>query len=85
MKVYMSTGTGHAEDGSRYVCGLNVESALAEARAILAETEPEPYHYISSPGALNMHAHTWDHYPHGHGLKETRKALAEALAAFVES
>lgn len=59
------------------------EASEREARAILAETEPEPYCYPA--GALEMHAHTWDFYPHGHGLKETRSALAEALAAFLES
>ena len=58
-------------------------NAEREARAILAVTEPGPYNYLESPGALDMHAHTWDYYPHGHGLKETRAALADALALFI--
>jgi hypothetical protein len=65
--------------------GLSGPMALDEARAILAETEPSPYNFIASdPGRGIWTAHVWDHYPHGHGSKETRFALAESLAAFLE-
>jgi len=53
--------------------------AEREARAILEETEP----IIYSDNPCGPVAPTWDAYSHGHGLRETRAALAEALAAFV--
>lgn len=39
-RAMLSTGASHhPEDGSRFVCGLNEESALREARRVLAESE----------------------------------------------
>lgn len=78
MRAYFSTGAGHADDGSRYVCGLNVESALAEARAILAETEPE------TPDASHVPASSLRWYDVTPREASYRFMLAEALAAFVE-
>lgn len=86
MRAYLSTGTGHAEDGSRYVCGLNVESAMAEARAILAETEPrQPVKLQWSTYHASLYAIALGR-PMGarmHADMECGRALAEALAGFV--
>lgn len=83
MRAYMSTGAGHAEDGSRYVCGLNVESAMAEARAILADVEPK------MPGNGLPSSDLWISRPVGmirHFDKGAASiGMAEALAAFIES
>jgi len=84
MHAKMSTGAGHAEDGSRYVCGLNVESALAEARAIMAETEPMGDDYYA--GRTTMHSAVYMNartLGHGTALAEAQGALAESLRAFL--
>lgn len=86
MRAYMSTGAGHAEDGSRYVCGLNVESAMAEARAILAETEPASRCPEAVTACYSIHtlARSVRHpgiaftLPH-----DVQSALAESLAGFI--
>ena len=84
MRAMLSTGAGHAEDGSRYVCGLNVESALAEARAIMAETEPMGDDYYA--GRTTMHSAVYMNartLGHGTALAEAQGALAESLRAFL--
>lgn len=86
MRAYLSTGAGHAEDGSRYVCGLNVESAIAEARAILAETEPESRcpEAVTTRYSIGTLARSVRHpgiaftLPH-----DIQASLAEALAGFI--
>ena len=59
--------------------GARAAWALDEATRILAETEGwdgTTYH-----GSDRVE---WNHFPHGHGLKAERAALADALRAFVE-
>lgn len=80
MRAFLSTGAGHHPvDGSRYVCGLNVDSAVSEARAILAETEPE-----------TRHSSTFAPVPYYRPQSSRSErgmmhaALAESLAAFIE-
>ena len=75
MKCYMSTDAGHAYDGSRYVCGLNELSAVAEARRILAETEP----IAKFDDWATRHKSLSDIAALGNG-----SALAESLRSFVE-
>lgn len=84
MRAYLSTGAGHAEDGSRYVCGLNVESAIAEARAILADVEPPAL--VSACRATYHPARYFNARTLGHEtmLAHAQAALAEALAGFIE-
>jgi hypothetical protein len=86
MRAFLSTGAGHhPADGSRYVCGLNVDSAMSEARAILAETEPTGYSlgaphaegdYLPASDVRSLNfSQVWD---------DARIGLAESLAAFIE-
>lgn len=63
--VYTTSG------GTRYL----TDSAMAEARAILAETEPNGSRSTSMPISVLRHEDP-DHFFFGH-------ALAESLAAFV--
>lgn len=86
MRAYLSTGAWHAEDGSRYVCGLNVESAMAEARAILAETEPESRcpEAVTTRYSIGSLARSVRHPGIAFTLThDIQAALAEALAGFV--
>lgn len=82
MRAYLSTGAGHAEDGSRYVCGLNVESAMAEARAILADVEPETPYIRAWPYSDAWHVPASHRDVYGRPV-EAQAALAEALAGFI--
>lgn len=75
MKAYMSTGArGFELHSAEYG---HPPQALAEAKRILAETEP---------GGLTLTAHARGGYGSGlHGFPEGRDALAASLAEFLES
>mgnify|MGYP000969687500 CR=1 FL=1 len=51
--------------------GKMAQAAIREASMLIERNEP---HGVGC---------WYDHTPHGHGLRETRTALAEALATFV--
>ena len=78
MRAFLSTGAGHHPvDGSRYTCGFNVESALSEAHAILAETEPT-FMFAEHSRIRPLYLSGGDNYL-------LRAALAESLRSFVEA
>lgn len=64
-------GEAGRADGAGCGC-LTIEEHLSLC------VEPGPVEYRL---AGQWEAHSWDHYPHGHGTAETRAALAEALEA----
>jgi len=72
----MSGWAAHAEDGSRYVAGFNEESALDEARSILADVERVPVRGERyNIAAINLGAC---------GKINAASILAESLRSFVE-
>jgi hypothetical protein len=80
-RAFLSTGAGHHPvDGSRYTCGFNVESALSEARAILAETEPQCGATSYDTYLGEDHSLTYRTWPTG-----ALSALTESLRSFVEA
>ena len=86
MKAYMSDSAGRW-DVARDVHKCLVATATAEARAILAETEPE--RPAGAPGRWygfqDIHSFALAEQRYGKSSNgSVRLALAEALAAFVE-
>lgn len=79
-RAMMSDRAGRAAGvARRYQAGRAMAEAMAEARRLLAETEPD-----SGGGRLYLTMHKRNGYPVGlWGWPAGRDALAESLAAFV--
>ena len=82
MRAYMSSELSRSRYGERQHRPYHAECALAEARAILAETEPGILAFVGSP--YEQSTPLWVRTLKGDPDNAARHAIKVALRAFVE-